>query len=270
MDQETLRKLQLTELSILVDVAKFCDEHHIRYSLYGGTLLGAVRHQGFIPWDDDLDICMPREDYDRFIALWQQNAPEGYIIQNKEIAPAFGLAFTKMRKDHTALLSGPSNGLGLHQGIFIDIFPFDRIPNGLLRRAVFIFQCVRYLLYTKESLPVKGSILVKLACRVFLFLVPKGRRPAARARLLRKITRSNDDPTANRICIAFVTSMRKILPPDLFDKFVKLPFEGEMFACVADYDEYLTKMYGDYMQLPPEEERVCPHSPKLIQFGPEE
>ena len=104
MMDNTLRQLQLTQLSILKVIDKLCRKWEIRYSLYAGTLLGAVRHSGFIPWDDDLDICMAREEYDRFLAAWEKEPPEGYLLQNKKNTPAFTQSFTKIRKDHTAFL----------------------------------------------------------------------------------------------------------------------------------------------------------------------
>ena len=103
MDNQ-LRKLQLTQLGILKDVDSFCKKYGIRYSLYGGTLIGAVRHQGFIPWDDDLDICMARDDYNKFIELWESIKPNGYILQNKDNTPLFTQSFTKIRKEHTTFL----------------------------------------------------------------------------------------------------------------------------------------------------------------------
>ena len=95
-----LRKLQLIQTEMLEVVDVFCKKHNIPYSLYAGTLLGAVRHQGFIPWDDDLDICMSRENYNRFIELWTKEKPKGYILQNKETDPEFTQSFTKIRKEN--------------------------------------------------------------------------------------------------------------------------------------------------------------------------
>ena len=106
MMEKMLRKLQLTQLDILKVFDKFCREHDLHYSLYAGSLLGAVRHKGFIPWDDDLDVCMSRADYDRLIALWEQAQPKGYILQNKENSPNFWQSFSKIRKDHTTFLQG--------------------------------------------------------------------------------------------------------------------------------------------------------------------
>ena len=129
-----LEQLHKTQLEILHVVDDVCREEDIRYSLYAGTLLGAVRHHGFIPWDDDIDICMARSEYDRFIDLWEEKAPAGYILQNKQNSPGVAFSFTKIRKDHTAFVETEWEIGRYHNGIYLDIFPIDRIPDGSLRK----------------------------------------------------------------------------------------------------------------------------------------
>ena len=123
MDNTDLKKIHDVELEILGEVHKFCIKHKIRYSLYCGTMLGAVRHGGFIPWDDDIDICMLRDDYNRFIKLWSESNNQDYIIQNKENQALFTQSFTKIRKNHTAFLQPYDIAGQYHTGIFIDILP---------------------------------------------------------------------------------------------------------------------------------------------------
>ena len=137
---ETLRKLQLIQLEMLKVVDNICSNHKIKYSLYAGTLLGAVRHKGFIPWDDDLDVCMPRKDYNRFIKICGQCLPKEYCLQNKENEPRFSQSFTKMRKKHTTFLQGGEPVSDYHHGIFIDIFPIDRRPKRIISRMFFFVE----------------------------------------------------------------------------------------------------------------------------------
>ncbi len=103
-ERVTQRKLWDIQLEILDVIDLICRKNGLRYSLYAGSLLGAVRHQGYIPWDDDLDICMPREDYERFLDIWKDKDHPGYIMQNKHNTPSFTQSFTKIRKDHTTFL----------------------------------------------------------------------------------------------------------------------------------------------------------------------
>ena len=102
--ESQLRQLQLTQLEILKVFDDFCRKHDLKYSLYAGSLLGAVRHKGFIPWDDDLDVCMSRIEYDRFLSLWEMQPVDGYVLQNKDNSIYFDQSFSKLRKDHTTFL----------------------------------------------------------------------------------------------------------------------------------------------------------------------
>ena len=118
------RQIWATEQEILDVIHQVCTEYGLRYSLAYGTLIGAVRHKGFIPWDDDIDLMMPREDYEKLLAIWNEAAPKGYILQNTRTDPDFTQNFTKIRKDHTTFLQGESEReKHYHKGIFVDIFP---------------------------------------------------------------------------------------------------------------------------------------------------
>ena len=263
---DILRRLQLTQLEILKIFDGFCWEHDLKYSLYAGSLLGAVRLQGFIPWDDDLDVCMDRADYDRFIDLWTACPTEGYVLQNKENSPGFTQSFTKLRKDHTTFLQNEGESGCYHTGIFLDIFPVDRVPKGAWNRAVFQVRCMVYQLLTREFVPPKGNPIVKLGSGVILACVPKLLRPKLRSRMLKQITKYNADPTLERVCIETLGSLRKRYAPDLADSFVKLPFEDGEFWCFAGWHDHLERKFGDYMQLPPAEERTWRHHPIIIDF----
>lgn len=264
--QEKLRRLQLTQLEILKVIDSFCKEHSLHYSLYAGTLLGAVRHQGFIPWDDDLDICMARDEYNRFIELWRKSGPKGYVIQNKEIDRKFSQSFTKIRKNHTSFLQKGENKGAYHQGIFVDVFPIDRMPNGWLRRKFFIWHCLKYQVLTREFVPPKGSFLQKIISRFMLFMVPKDERMSTRKKILNKICVYNSDEQLNTVAIETLKTIVMPLPADFMKKFVELRFEDSVFMCSASNKEYLKCKFGDYMQLPPNEERCWRHHPIILDF----
>lgn len=264
--EEKLRPLQLTMLEILKVFDNFCRKHELKYSLYAGSLLGVIRHKAFIPWDDDLDVCMERSEYDRFIALWTQAPPEGYILQNKENSPAFWQSFSKIRKDHTTFLQEEREAGKYHTGIFLDVFPLDRIPNGRLNRAVYKWHCMQYQLLTKEFVPPKASAVVRLGSSVILTCTPKSRREKARHNTLQKITRYNDQRDLEVVAIETMASLRKPFAADMLDTYVDLPFEDGAFMCFAGWDDHLRRKFGDYMQLPPVEERAWRHHPIVIDF----
>jgi lipopolysaccharide cholinephosphotransferase len=131
-----LERLQRHQLQVALHVRNLCERHGIRYFLVAGTLLGAVRHQGFIPWDDDLDIGMLREDYDRFIELAQNELPEDYFVQTYMSDPFMPLPYAKIRVNGTVLREVASRDCQWHSGIFIDIFPFDGVPANQMVRVV--------------------------------------------------------------------------------------------------------------------------------------
>lgn len=264
--EEKLRPLQLTMLEILRVFDKFCRENDLKYSLYAGSLLGAVRHKGFIPWDDDLDVCMERSEYDRFITLWKKDPPKGYVLQNKENSPMFWQSFSKIRKDHTTFLQEEREAGKYHTGIFLDIFPLDRIPTGKLNRALYTWHCMRYQLLTREFVPPKAGAVTRLGSAMILACTPAASRKLTRRNSLKKITRYNDQRNLEVAAIETMASLQKPFAPDMLDTYIDLPFEDGMFMCFAGWDDHLRRKFGDYMQLPPEEERVWKHHPILIDF----
>ena len=265
MDAE-LRRLQLTQIEILNVVDQFCRGMAIPYFLCGGTLLGAVRHQGFIPWDDDLDICMPRKEYDRFITAWNEAAPKGYILQNKENTPAFSQSFTKIRKEHTTFLQEEIERGRYHTGIFIDVFPIDRAPSGKAGKLAYFAECMLYHLFTREFVPPKAGIVTRIGSAVLLALVRGKSREKAREALLYVLKKHDDDPSRQTVLFDTVIRMKQFYPPSFFDDCVMLPFEGESYPAMTGWDEYLTMLYGDYLTLPPESERTWKHHPIILNF----
>lgn len=264
--EKQLRKLQLTQLEILKVIDRICREHGISYSLYAGTLLGAVRHQGFIPWDDDLDICMSRSEYNRFLKVWEQTQHDGYMLQNKENSPDFTQSFSKIRKLDTTYRMKVDLGREYYQGIFVDIFPIDRIPEGKMAQRLFRLQCMLYQLYTREFVPPKSSTAVKTVSQAILLLTPEKCRPALREKLLERITRHADDKALPAIAIETMGTLHTLYPADMLDDYVCLPFEDGRFQCFAAWDEHLKRKFGNYMQLPPEEERTWRHPPIKMDF----
>jgi len=263
--ENELKQLQQVQLNMLKLFDQICRDNNLRYSLYAGTLLGAVRHQGFIPWDDDLDVCMPREDYDRFLSLWPQIEHDGYIMQNKENTPAFTQSFSKIRKDHTTFIQEEWEKGRYHTGIFIDIFPVDRIPDGWLSRRLFWWRCMRYQLYTREFVPPKAGRIITVGSKLLLLVTPKSQRPACRRKLLQKITANNHNESFNMVTLETMRSIRQIHVADMTSEYVELPFEDGTFMCFAKWHEHLKAKFDDYMLMPPENERKT-HHPLILSF----
>lgn len=246
-------------------IHQVCTEHGLRYSLAYGTLIGAVRHRGFIPWDDDIDLMMPREDYEKLLAVWDQTAPKGYILQNTKTDPDFTQNFTKIRKDHTTFLQDEAERTKhYHKGIFIDIFPGDRVPSDKIGRKMQYIACAVNLLYSRGHTSGSGGTIGKVERA--LLKAPKGKYAVRRERAEKKIRSWNGDESLQYVFSSTIGSSRKYYPANLFENMKTIEFNGKQYMCVADTDATLCVEYGDYMQLPPEEERVWKHHPFLIDF----
>ncbi|MBQ9032161.1 MAG: LicD family protein [Parasporobacterium sp.] len=262
-----LKRLQSVELEILQCVADFCEKYGIKYSLYAGTLLGAVRHKGFIPWDDDIDICILRDDYDKFVELWNTNPVKGYVLQNHDNTPGFTQTFVKIRKDHTTYLADYAVEKDYHTGIFIDVFPVDRIPNGKIPRYIYWFHCLEYQLLLHGYVPEnRANSITRVVCKFILAAYSGKRRTKKQKQLLQKITKYNKFTDLPLVLNESAISMKKIYPHNLFENLIKMDFETSRFLGFKDWDTYLTLDFGDYMTLPPEEERHIPHTPQVLNF----
>lgn len=263
---EVLKKVKEKEFEILCAVDDFCKDNDIKYSLAYGTLLGAVRHGGFIPWDDDIDICMDKENYDKFILLWEESKHENLILQNKQTDKDFSQLHTKIRLDNTAFLQQGEQGTHYHKGIFIDVFPYCRGPQSGFERFSFKIKGLFLLLFARDFAPPKASFSVKLFSSFCLKTVPRSKHYSLYKKLLKSVSEKYSDKNRPYYQYGDLTGYSRAHPYDMFDSYIDLEFENRLFPCVSDTDTFLKIWYGDYMQLPPEEERTWKHTPVLIDF----
>lgn len=253
MNQSTLRKHQLMLLSMLKEIDRICKKHGIGYMLFAGTALGAVRHQGFIPWDDDLDVIMLREDYEKFLAVAAEEIDgETYYLQ-KEFSDHWPMYFSKLRKNGTACMEKyPPKDRELHQGIYVDIFPCDLLSE---RKAVGKLQFLSSRVVVAKSLSRRGYLTDSLKKKAFMGLcrlLPLG--PFLRFAKGKKYKNSKNV----QVFLAATSKYEKsVYPREWFTRTRPMAFEDGEFPVSAHYDSLLTAMYGDYMTLPSEEERQC-------------
>lgn len=255
----TLEEIKTIEYDILSEVAAFCDGHEIRYYLACGTLLGAIRHGGFIPWDDDVDIAMPRPDYERFIREYTSST---YTLHDFRIDEAYPYPFAKVSDLRTCLIEETEEPAKL--GVYIDIFPIDGLPEDPKQRKEFFktLEWDRRLLSWKRISRRKKVGFVHKIIQVFSKLALK---PVSVQRLVRRydahIQRFSYE-TARSVghfaTMAVWGSDEK--PKTIFESAVKHKFERGMFNVPGGYDAYLVIEYGDYMELPPKEQQVSKHS----------
>lgn len=272
-----LKKIQEIELEILVKFDEICRSNDLKYCLDSGTLLGAVRHGGFIPWDDDIDVSMPRADYDKFMAIGQDCLGSDFFLQNRKTDPKAPFTFSKIRKNGTTFMEWNKRNIKMHQGIFIDIFPFDVLPEEEEGRKEYIDKCynlnrrlINRMIPDRAQVPEKSLkwLIGAVARRIkyyFLHFIPISRIDNE---IDKEFSKYKDRGIEGRDLISHSYYMKDVFSSDIFTPPQEMTFEGHKFYVPADYDRYLKLVYGDYMQLPPIEDRVG-HRPKYVSLDKE-
>ena len=258
MKEITIEESKKIQLMILDSIDLFCKSNNLRYSLAYGTLLGAVRHHGFIPWDDDIDIMMPRPDYDKFLKLFKQENLKVQYYGNDKTCP---MAFAKVI-DNRTLVVQPKNLF--RTGIWVDVFPIDGYPNDDGGRYFKeISQKVHSI--TKSRSLLRAEFFKPI--HVLAFIVKHILDPRPRRNIIKdyeSLVYSHDFENSDFLgCSCCMDGYNEIMPSDVFKKYIVLPFEGKEYSGIKVYVLFRKKMYGDYMSLPPIEEQVGHHDYKM-------
>lgn len=250
-------ELKRIQLDILDNVAEFCEKNGIKYWLDSGTLIGAIRHKGYIPWDDDIDIGMLRPDFDKFMALFNESNDKykSYCIDNN---PEFYYAHGKVLDTDTVLYEPDKNGLKLC--INIDIFVYDNTPDERICNKMYNirdrYRGLHILRVFDKGTP-RGGVLRKMAIRigrVAVKMFPKNYFITKMSENSKRYSKIDTQYVGN-----FTAFSRMICDKSVFASFIKGEFEGKEYMIPVGYDKWLRSFYGDYMQLPPEEKRVSHH-----------
>lgn len=270
MDKELLRRVQLAQLEIAKEIKRVCDENDIRYFLSFGTMLGAVRHQGFIPWDDDMDLGMMRSEYERFLQIAPEKLKPEYVLQTWYTDENVSIPFAKVRKRGTVYIESKGGNLK-ENGFFVDIFPFDFQPAteeacaALNRKLKTIF---RTKLMKSRYTPWRDGDKINWKKRAGYLLFQVRALFTTQEKLAREFDALASSVPENDILFwqEGISRMKKI-KRQWCEELAEYTFEGETFTGPKDYDALLTAIYGDYMQLPPEDQRENRHQIEAVDFG---
>lgn len=256
----TLEEMRVIQLDILERIDTICLKHGLKYGLCGGTLLGAIRHKGYIPWDDDIDIIMPRRDYLRFLEIAPELFGADFTVSSLYNGKKHASSFSKIYNNKTVLKQPGAPTIG----VFVDIFPVDGLPSDIKESDKHFKRTKLYhslLLFSKSQNVMSSNFtwktplkwVLRFLCKLigwrrFLLLMDKNAS---------KFDFDESDFVAVS-CVPFYGNKERV-SKKAFSSFVKTPFEGRLFNIPVGYDEYLSNLYGDYMKLPPVEKRVSHH-----------
>lgn len=263
---EILRKVQMVQLEMLLELDRICRENNIKYQLCDGTLLGAVRHKGFIPWDDDIDVAMLREDYNKFLDICRLELNDKYYIQNFETEKCLVANITGIRKNYTLQLMNMYSEIDIHHGIWIDIFPYDNVlPNKLLGKfqlfLLYIIKIIKPRKIKKRVLSSKKKTAKYLGIIIHYILKPISiKKINIIQNNINCIFSNKETPYSACLASGFPNSFKGTLRKnDSFNNTVNIEFEGHLFPAPRNYDEILRNQYGNYMKLPSMQDRKSHH-----------
>jgi len=253
---EELRKIQLIQLEMLLEVDRICKKCNIKYCIIAGTLLGAVRHEGYIPWDDDADVALLREEYERFCKACEDELDHTrFYLQTHSNTPGYRWGYGKLRRKDTEFIRKGQEHMKFPTGIFIDIFPLDNVPDNRIIRRVHNLSCtvIRKTLWSTVGAKSDKYIIMR-GIYSFLAIIPKDFIFRVYDRLMHLSNRKTTQmvriltfPTPDNVYYGYYRKW--------YEELSNIKFEGYDFPGPANYDEYLTFKFGNYHEFPPVEQR---------------
>lgn len=255
-DDTTLRQLQMIELEILTEIDRICRKNRIHYSLTGGTLLGAVRSGGFIPWDDDADVSMMRNEYRRFQKACKTDLDaDRFYFQDIDNTEGYRWGYGKVRRKDTVFLRKNQEHMPYEQGVFVDIFPRDGVPDGYIAGKVHKFACftMRKIMWSLIGREIATNRWEKVVYKL-LSKIPEDTIKKAYRQLV-KFSNNNENTKLVRALTFPLPNRQKGYQRSWYKKYTQVEFENRKFMVQASYRDWLESEFGNYMQLPSVEYR---------------
>ncbi len=254
LTEEELRELQMIEVEMLQEVDRICKKCGIKYCISAGTQLGAIRHGGFIPWDDDADLAFLRPEYEKFrIACETELDKERFYFQDYRNTPGYRWGYGKIRRKNTQFVRLKQEHMPYEQGVFIDIMPYDNVPDMYLKRKLHNFQCFLYRKAFWAPLGKMQETGIKKMAYSILEKIPDERLYQSFTKFCNKY---NDKKTKRIRIFAFPVPGKECgYERKSFEDLVPTKFEHAELMGMKDYETYLSYKYGNYMELPPMEKR---------------
>lgn len=255
LNNDQILQLKKVELGILLEFISVCSKINLKYYLIGGTLIGAVRHKGFIPWDDDIDVIMPRRDYDIFMKKAQSHLPDNLFIQTIDTDSEYPNCFAKIRNTSTTFIEESIKSRIMNHGIYIDIFPLDYYPESFIKRKWVDAKDFMLKIAISRLYDSKASYKIKILQQLSrLFYHSPEKAIEQRNTFLSNLPKSR---YVRNYCGAW--GKREIWLDSWFADGSTVTFEHESMCAPSNFHEVLSKVYGDYMTLPPEDKRIAHH-----------
>lgn len=264
---DNTRRVQEVQLELFKVFMDFCEKHNLRYFVAGGALIGVLRHKGYIPWDEDIDVSMPRKDYDKFVSL-QDQFPKGYGLTDYRNNPNWHFNFSQFIDEESEIIIH-MNELPQKSNVWIDVFPEDGLPSNGFRRWLHMKHILMYR-YMIQAANLKTQVKTTLPGRPwhekivlrFLHYVPLGKLINTNKTLEKMATSLRKYDYDDCEWVGSLLGRyrdREIVPKSYWGHGQLLPFENLMVMCPEQADKLMTHIYGNYMQLPPENKRDCHH-----------
>ena len=262
LSPEQLKKAQNRMLSMLLYFQSFCDEHGLLFYLHGGAAIGAIREHGFVPWDDDIDVLMPRPDYERFCQLWDEfGNKDRYVLCRTNEKINYHHPCASLRDPNTTFICNYNQNIEMCHGIAIEFGPLDGCPKSRIAHLRQLFNAFLFVLFNTQRLPNnKGGVIRKLSWLAYKIFRSDTTRYKIWSHAERQISRySWNDCDHVAELRGTIKYMFNEYPKEWFDHAVYFDFEGYKVPVMAGYDGYLRGIFGDYMKRPPAPEQIAKH-----------